>query len=217
MPIHDWSIIPAGLFHHFHQDWSTEITRELNRGRLPKGLSALIEQRAGPKEPHILILSIEEYRTGSQKENTELSVATLERPSTQFIRRTSKQIYAKRANRIVIRHRLGRIVAVIEIISPGNKESRAALQDFVEKTIDLLRKGINVLIIDLFPPTREILSGFTRRFGMRLQRKTLSSPMVKTARWFLTTPVRKKLPTSKLFASATLFRTCRSLSTPICT
>ena len=58
-----------------------------------------------------------------------------------------------RANRIVVRHHLGRIIAVIEVLSPGNKDSRAALRDFVEKTIDFLRKGIHLLIIDLFPPT----------------------------------------------------------------
>ena len=31
--------------------------------------------------------------------------------------------------------------------SPGNKDSRAALRDFVEKTVDCLRKGIPVLIV----------------------------------------------------------------------
>ena len=50
MPLHDWTRIPAGLFHHFHQDWSIEIARELNRRRLPKGLFALVEQRSGPRE-----------------------------------------------------------------------------------------------------------------------------------------------------------------------
>jgi hypothetical protein len=40
MPIHDWSRVPSGLFHHFRQDWSIEIARTLNRGRLPKGLPA---------------------------------------------------------------------------------------------------------------------------------------------------------------------------------
>ena len=39
-------------------------------------------------------------------------------------------------------------------VSPGNKDSRAALRDFVEKTVDCLRKGIHVLIVDLFPPTQ---------------------------------------------------------------
>jgi hypothetical protein len=48
---------------------------------------------------------------------------------------------------------LGRIVAVIEVVSPGSKDSRAALRDFVEKTVDFLRAGIHVLIVDLFPPT----------------------------------------------------------------
>jgi hypothetical protein len=56
MPIHDWTRVPAGLFHHFHQDWSIEIARELNRGRLPRGLSALVKQRAGPLEPDVLAI-----------------------------------------------------------------------------------------------------------------------------------------------------------------
>jgi hypothetical protein len=43
---------------------------------------------------------------------------------------------------------------VIEILSPGNKDSRAALRDFVEKTVDCLRKGIHVLVVDLFHPTQ---------------------------------------------------------------
>ena len=151
MPLHDWSRIPSGLFHHFHQDWSIEITRMLNRGRLPKGLSALVEQRAGPKEPDVLAIEDRVQRKSGSEESGVL--ATMERPVTRIVRRTTKQIYATRANRIVIRHRLGRIVAVIEIVSPGSKDSRAALGDFVDKTIDFLRKGIHVLIVDLFPPT----------------------------------------------------------------
>jgi hypothetical protein len=151
MPLHDWSRIPAGLFHHFHQDWSIEITRSLNRGRLPKGLSALVEQRAGARESDVLTIE-EVSRRQSGSDDHEVT-ATIERPVTQMVRRTTKEIDASRANRIVIRHRLGRIVAVIEIISPGNKDSRAALRDFVDKTIDFLRKGIHVLIIDLFPPS----------------------------------------------------------------
>jgi len=152
MPIHDWTRIPAGLFHHFHQDWSIEIARELNRGRLPKGLSALVEQRSGPRESDVL--TVESTRDpGRRESDSEGGVATAAPPTTRIVRRTTKEIYAGRANRIVVRHHLGRIVAVVEIVSPGNKVSRAALRDFVEKTIDFLRAGIHVLIVDLFPPT----------------------------------------------------------------
>lgn len=38
-------------------------------------------------------------------------------------------------------------------MSPGNKDSRAALRKFVEKTVDFLMAGVHVLVIDLFPPT----------------------------------------------------------------
>src|SRR5262249_577385 len=135
MPLHDWTRVPAGLFHHFHQDWSIEIARTLNRGILPKGLSALVEQRAGPRESDVLGIE-----TRSQAERPGISqtggVATVNRPVTRIVRRTTKEIYSGRANRIIVTHHLGRIVAVIELLSPGNKDSRAALRDFVEKTID---------------------------------------------------------------------------------
>jgi hypothetical protein len=45
-------------------------------------------------------------------------------------------------------------VAVIEIVSPGNKASISELRAFVEKTSSLIQQGINVLVIDLFPPTK---------------------------------------------------------------
>ena len=63
MPIHDWAKVPSGLFHHFHQDWLIEIARTLNHGRLPKGLTALVEQKTGPKEGDVLsIESKDSYR-----------------------------------------------------------------------------------------------------------------------------------------------------------
>src|SRR5262245_28699639 len=118
MPLHDWSKVPAGLFHHFHQDWSIEIARELNRGRLPEGLSALVEQRSGPKESDVP--TVEEVTAPRQRSTAGAAVATLDQPSAPIVRRTSKELYARRANRIVIKHHLGRTVAVIEIVSPGN-------------------------------------------------------------------------------------------------
>lgn len=152
MPIHDWTRVPSGLFHDFHQSWSIRIKDALNAGRLPKGIAALVEQRAGPRESDVLAIEARsrQPRSGIASNG---NVATLDRPVTRIVRRTNKEIHAGRANRIVIKHHLGRIVAVIEIVSPGNKDSRAALRDFVEKTIDFLRKGIHVLIVDLFPPT----------------------------------------------------------------
>src|SRR5262245_40827960 len=101
MPIHDWSRVPSGIFHHFHQDWSVEIARTLNRGNLPKGLSALVEQRAGPKEGDVL--AVQAWTRSRKMRPEEDGLLTLERPNTSIVRKTTKEIYADRANRIVVR------------------------------------------------------------------------------------------------------------------
>jgi hypothetical protein len=74
-------------------------------------------------------------------------------PQTRFVRQ-AKTALAARANRIAIHHRLGEVVCMIEIVSPGNKSGRAVLRKFVEKTIGFLQQGIHVLVIDILPPTR---------------------------------------------------------------
>ncbi|MCY2990685.1 MAG: DUF4058 family protein [Planctomycetota bacterium] len=178
MPLNDWTRIPAGLFHHFHQDWSIEIARELNRRRLPKGMSALVEQRSGPRESDVL--TVESTRNpGRYGLDSDGGVAIAVPPITRIVRRTTKEIYAGRANRIVVRHHLGRIVAVIEIVSPGNKDSRAALRDFVEKTIDFLRAGIHVLIVDLFPPTPRDSCGIHKAIWDEIEEEDFTFPLGK--------------------------------------
>ena len=64
-------------------------------------------------------------------------------------------VYAARADRVAVRHVSGdRIVAFIELVSPGNKHSRTAVDDFVNKAIDILNDGIHLQVVDLFPPRR---------------------------------------------------------------
>ena len=70
-----------------------------------------------------------------------------------MITKFEKINYAKRADRVVIRHGRGTVVAIIEIMSPGNKDSRNAIRTFVEKAADILNQGVNLLVVDLFPPT----------------------------------------------------------------
>src|SRR5205807_1734410 len=56
MPIHDWTRVDAGIFHAFHHDWITEVSRVLNRGLLPAEYYALPEQIAGGLGPDVLPL-----------------------------------------------------------------------------------------------------------------------------------------------------------------
>ncbi|MDR3637021.1 MAG: hypothetical protein P4L84_24670 [Isosphaeraceae bacterium] len=56
MPIHDWSRVDAGLFHHFHLSWIVTLCQALNAGLLPPGFSALAEQVAAGPIPDVLTL-----------------------------------------------------------------------------------------------------------------------------------------------------------------
>jgi hypothetical protein len=152
MPIHDWTRVYAGLFHDFHQTWSIYMKNALNAGILPKGMNALVEQKAGSKEPDVL--TVDRWGSRSDSSSTERGVATLAPPVTRIVRKSAKEFYSDLANRIVVKHRLGRTVAVIEIVSPGNKDSKRAFKEFVDKSLEFIRAGIHLLVIDLFPPTK---------------------------------------------------------------
>ncbi len=152
MPIHDWTRVDAGLFHDFHQDWTIELRRSLNAGRLPAGYVALADQQIGGPIPDVLTLSRRPPGTGAREPAGGLAVATVP-PQARFIDEIEEDTYARRANRIRIQHRHGEVVAVIEIVSPGNKSSRNALRAFVRKAADLISQGIHLLVVDLFPPS----------------------------------------------------------------
>jgi hypothetical protein len=151
MPLHDWTRVNAGLFHHFHQGWCWEISSALNHGRLPEGYTALVEQRSGTKEADVL--AIEEKVPDFETAN-EGGVAIRERPNTRLVRQSEKEYYSDKASRVVIRHRLGRVVSFIEIVSPGNKHDNISFKDFCDKIVEAIRSRVHVLVVDLFPPTR---------------------------------------------------------------
>jgi len=53
-------------------------------------------------------------------------------------------------------------VAVVDVVSPGNKDRQHSLQTFVEKYVDLLDQQVNLLIIDPFPPGAHGVGGIHR-------------------------------------------------------
>jgi hypothetical protein len=148
MPIHDWTRVDAGTFHDFHQGWTIEIRNKLNSGVLPDGYFAMADQRVNGPEPDIFAL-----RLRGPEPTGGLVVAETPPRIKQAARvETAAASYARRANRIAIRHGLGRVVAMIEVVSPGNKDSKHAIASFVAKAVDFIRNGIHFLVVDPFPP-----------------------------------------------------------------
>src|SRR5437868_1802425 len=150
MPIHDWTRVDAGLFHDFHQSWTVTLRNALNTGSLPSEYFALVEQNIRGPIPDVLTLRLSPAPEKTSNGTVALAVEAAP-PRTRLIRRTEVDRYTEKANRITVRHRHGEIVAVIEVMSPGNKGSQADLRALVEKSADLIRQRIHQLIIDLFP------------------------------------------------------------------
>ncbi len=148
MPIHDWTRLEPGDFHDFLQGWVIGIRNALNGGLLPQEYIAMAEQVTGRPIPDVVALQTR----GPKGAPGGIAVATAP-PTARVIAKFEKINYAKRADRVVIRHGRGKVVAIIEIVSPGNKDSRNAIRTFIEKAADILNQGVNLLVVDLFPPT----------------------------------------------------------------
>lgn len=155
MPIHDWTKVIAGIFHDFHTAWIIELRNALNDGLLPPDYYAMAEQVTRPFGPDVLTLQANGASKANGTNFSNRSVALLEKPpKVRVIEECEADLYVKKANRLAIRHSSDdRIIAIIEIVSPGNKGSRHAMDDLLDKVWSLIDQDIHLLLVDLFPPT----------------------------------------------------------------
>lgn len=151
MPIHDWTRVEAGIFHDFHGDWIQVIKRTLNSGVLPPDYYALSEQKAAVWGPDVLALE----HDGPTAESGGVGGTGLlqVRPKARLVEETEPDFPRLRQRRIAVRHASDdRVVAVIEIVSPGNKYNRHGIRSFLDKVVELLDRKIHLLVLDLLPP-----------------------------------------------------------------
>jgi hypothetical protein len=151
MPMHDWTRVTAGTYHNFHFRWIAAIMDRLNAGLLPPGFFAMAEQIIGRPETDVVTLQTPPGLKAQSPRDGAVAIATAP-PKTRFVFPLEAERYARRANRIAVHHELGEVVAVIEIVSPGNKDRRHSLRSFVSKAIELIEQRVSLLIIDPFPP-----------------------------------------------------------------
>lgn len=122
----------------------------------------MIEQITGGPIPGVLRLeNIRVEGEGSREERPDpegglghggVALATAP-PKVRFTAEAEIERYARKRSRLSVRHVSGdRVVAMLEVVSPGNKASAHALRSFVDKSLELLEAGIHLLIVDLFPP-----------------------------------------------------------------
>jgi hypothetical protein len=151
MPMHDWTRVDAGIYHHFHHEWISEINRTLNRGLLPPEYDAMAEQVAAGFGRDVLTLQDRNIAPASNGGR----IATQTRPKTKYYTELPGEFRQRKKSVVAVRHVSGdHLVAMIEIVSPGNKNSANAFRAFVQKASDLMEQRIHLLLLDPSPPGR---------------------------------------------------------------
>ena len=156
MPVHDWTLVEAGIFHDFHTVWIGQIRTALNSGLLPQGYYALAEQHASRSVTDVLTL----HASAVPQEPLPLppasgGTAVADAPPKVRRRQTVEQAALTRRRTLAVRHVSGhRLVALLEIVSPANKDRPGHVEEFAAKAVSALDLGVHLLVVDLFPPGR---------------------------------------------------------------
>lgn len=165
MPVHDWTKVDAGGFHGFHGRWITHITTTLNSGLLPDGYFADGEQvtrdKADVDDARRVgdIIALQPRPRLFDDPPRDVGELVEDAPPQAQVHLTLRVVEAPRRH-VVIRHKTGhRVVALIEIVSPANKDRPGHIEDFTKKVADALKAGIHVMVLDLFPPGRHDPNG----------------------------------------------------------
>jgi hypothetical protein len=144
MPVHNWTLVDASIFHDFHLVWISALQRVLNQGLLPDGYYALVEQHVGRFIADVLTLHASPPVGG---------IAVAEMPPRTRRNYTVERAALARRRSLAIRHVSGhRLIALVELVSPANKDRLRHVEDFTAKVVDALDASVHVLLVDLFPP-----------------------------------------------------------------
>ena len=181
MPAHNWKRVRSGTFHAFHTAWIGELQKALNGGLLPKDYYVLAEQVAGEAGPDVLALHSpdgdSEMLPDSHWQPGGLALA--EAPPKVALRSEADEslLYSLKRQTLVIRHASGdEVVAMIMILSPGNKFSGAEVDQLVHEAMSALRQGVNLLILDLFPPSKTNPQGIHRELWQHFNAEEFQQP-----------------------------------------
>ena len=151
MPVHDWTRVDAGTFHDFHVSWVTHPKEALNGGILPSGYYAMAEQHGGRIIADILTLRSPPSAATSPIGEGGLAVA--EAPPRVRHKLTVSSAAREMRRTVTIRHVSGdRVIALLEIVSPANKDRPLSVDQFANKAEMAIRQGIHVVLVDLLPP-----------------------------------------------------------------
>ena len=190
MPLHDWTRVSPNDYHTLHVFWVTSLSVALNNGVLPPVYYAMAEHVAPPFTPDVLTLGLGDGDLDDDDLDDDFRLTPWDEPGnggggggTAVATETQVEATVKARlrrkigppeRRIAVRHVEGRrLVAVIELVSPGNKAKSKEIIALAGKSAALIEAGVHVTIIDPFPNPKSMPQGFGGRVLKALGPKTI--------------------------------------------
>jgi hypothetical protein len=164
MPLHDWT--DRENFDGFHTYWMTEIARQL-RAKLPPGYRAVIGT-----SPTVSV--------GGELRHPDVAVTNgSPRPPTPGTARAPDAEVAVAMSVLdedltLQVERNGRLVAVVELVSPRNKDRPSARDTYATRYLGYLQGGVHLLVVDVH--RRPIGFSFPQRIAAELQAELPAPP-----------------------------------------
>ena len=167
--VDDWTRVDAGTFHAFHQTFIAQLGLTLTNRLLPPGYYVHPERNyggdhAGENEGDLLTLAETGAVVGGPADGGNAGgdsgaggTAVLAAPPAAAVvtdlSGDGAAAYAAKASRLAVRRGLDhRLVALLELASPGNKDRPRSVARLAGKVAEALEDGVHVVLIDLFPP-----------------------------------------------------------------
>jgi hypothetical protein len=155
MPVHDWTKVEAGIFHDFRLSWVVRISQALNSGVLPASHYSLLDRPPATRAPLSDELDSVDDRSFDRLERLGKSAFSIRErpPRVRFDEPVDVETYARIADRsAVFQQENDRVVAYIDIVSPGTKGSPMERDRFFQRLDEALEHCCHLLVIDVLPP-----------------------------------------------------------------
>ncbi len=166
MPLHDWA--DRDNFDGFHTYWMTEIARQL-RTKLPAGYRAVIGTSptvsigGDPRHPDVAVTNGVPHPAPPAAGSVRAPDAEVAVTTTLLDEDLSVQV-----------ERNGRLVAVVELIFPRNKDRPSARDVYTTRYLGYLQGGVHLLIVDVH--RRPVGFSFPQRLAAELQTRLPEPP-----------------------------------------
>jgi hypothetical protein len=151
MPIHDWIRATDAAYHAFQLDWSCRLSERLNHVVLPRPIYAMTE--TVELRPPAEFCPLPEPGGPLVRRNWDESLpdSTEQPPRTRFQFRDDRRQYACKV--VTIRDEDHQPIAAVFWVTRQDKETPYRLDAIIRHAVGALARDINLLVVDLFPPS----------------------------------------------------------------